>query len=77
MAEQLGVGGEQLIKRVLGHSDGSVDEKGAARQLDWDAMARLHAKGFISSPVGKTKSVALTEEGLRESQHLFEILFIR
>lgn len=24
IAEQLGVGGEQLIKRVLGHSDGSV-----------------------------------------------------
>ena len=24
IAEQLGVGGEQLIKRVLGHADGSV-----------------------------------------------------
>jgi integrase len=24
IAEQLGVGGEQLIKRVLGHNDGSV-----------------------------------------------------
>ena len=24
MAERLGVGGEQLIKRVLGHADGSV-----------------------------------------------------
>ena len=24
LAEQLGVGGEQLIKKVLGHSDGSV-----------------------------------------------------
>ena len=24
IAEQLGVGGEQMIKRVLGHTDGSV-----------------------------------------------------
>ena len=42
---------------------------------DWDAMGRLHEKGFISDPVGKAKSVTVTEEGLRRSEELFEKLF--
>ena len=28
-------------------------------------------EGFISDPVGKAKSVRLTDEGLRESERLF------
>jgi hypothetical protein len=62
-----------LALLYLGRHDGNR----AWKSFDWDAMARLHEKGLISSPVGKTKSVALTEGGLRESQRLFEILFIR
>ena len=38
---------------------------------DWNAMDRLHAKGMIGDPVGKAKSVWLTEEGLRRSRELF------
>jgi len=38
-------------------------------------MDRLHKKGFISNPVSKTKSVAFTESGLRESQRLLAELF--
>jgi hypothetical protein len=38
---------------------------------DWDAMDRLHAKGMLGDPVGKAKSVWLTEEGLRRSRELF------
>lgn len=45
------------------------------KSFDWDAMSRLHEKGFISNPVGKTKSVVLTEEGLRESERLLLALF--
>lgn len=30
---------------------------------DWDTLRRLHEKGLISDPVGKTKSVSLTEQG--------------
>jgi uncharacterized protein DUF6429 len=45
--------------------------------FDFDTLSRLHAKGFIESPVGKTKSVALTAEGLRESERLFETLFAK
>ena len=42
---------------------------------DWDAMNRLHEKGLISDPVGKTKSVILSERGLAESERLFKVLF--
>jgi Domain of unknown function (DUF6429) len=42
---------------------------------DWDALDRLHRKGMIGDPVGKAKSVVFTEEGLAESEPLFEKLF--
>jgi hypothetical protein len=44
---------------------------------DWDALDRLHRKGMIYDPVGKTKSVVLTDEGLAQSEHLFRKLFGR
>ena len=47
----------------------------AWKSFDWDVMARLHQQGFISDPVGKAKSVAFTEEGLRESERLLHTLF--
>jgi len=42
---------------------------------DWEALGRLHAKGYISDPVGKAKSVGLTEEGRRRAEALFGELF--
>jgi hypothetical protein len=42
---------------------------------DWDALGRLHQKGFIGDPVGKAKSVVLTPAGLARSQELFQTLF--
>ena len=42
---------------------------------DWAALNRLHEKGLIGDPVGKAKSVALTEEGRKRAQELFERLF--
>jgi hypothetical protein len=45
------------------------------KTFDWDAMNRLHAKGLISDPVGKGKSVALSERGLEESGRLLKALF--
>jgi hypothetical protein len=44
---------------------------------DWDAMDRLHRKGMIDNPVGRAKSVVLTDEGLSESKRLFKKLFER
>ena len=36
----------------------------AWKSFDWDAMNRLHEKDLISDPVGKAKSVLLSERGL-------------
>ena len=44
---------------------------------DWDALDRLHRKGMICDPVGKAKSVVLTEAGLAESERLFRVLFAK
>ena len=38
---------------------------------DWDTMERLHAKGLISDPKSKTKSVVLSDEGRKRSEALF------
>ena len=47
----------------------------AWKGFDWDAMERLYAKGLVSNPVGKARSVTLTDEGLRKSQYLLLELF--
>ncbi len=47
----------------------------AWKGFDWDVLGRLHAKGMIDNPVGKTKSVAFTEEGLQKAKALFEAMF--
>ena len=47
------------------------------KAFDWEAMGRLHQKGYISDPVAKAKSVLLTEEGARESERLMRELFGR
>ena len=49
----------------------------AWKGFDWDTLNRLHAKGLISNPVGKAKSVVLTDEGVRESERLFRQLFAK
>jgi Domain of unknown function (DUF6429) len=42
---------------------------------DWDVLDRLYRKGMICDPVGKTRSVVLTDEGLAASERLFKELF--
>jgi hypothetical protein len=42
---------------------------------DWDALKRLHEKGYIGNPVNKNKSVPLTEEGKARAEELFWKLF--
>jgi len=48
------------------------DRDRAWKSFDWDALNRLHERGLIGDPVNKAKSVVLTDEGLRESEGLFE-----
>jgi Domain of unknown function (DUF6429) len=54
---------------------GRYDDIRTWKTFDWQAMDRLHAKGIISDPVGKAKSVMFSEEGLRQSERLFNQLF--
>ena len=49
----------------------------AWKSHDWDALDRLHAKGYISDPKLKAKSVVLSPDGLRRARELFEQHFAR
>ena len=60
-----------LALLLLGLHDG----RHAWKSFDWDALDRLHAKGLISDPVGKAKSVMFTDEGLERARSLFRKMF--
>jgi Domain of unknown function (DUF6429) len=62
-----------LALLFLGRHEGAR----AWKSFNWAAMERLHAKGLISDPVGKAKSVVFTAEGLRQAEELFRNLFER
>ncbi|MVA64233.1 DUF6429 family protein [Agrobacterium vitis] len=47
----------------------------AWKGFDWATTDRLHQKGLIGDPVNKSKSLVLTDEGLRRSEELFRQLF--
>ena len=53
------------------------DGQRAWKGFDWEALERLHRKGMISDPVGRAKSVVLTDEGLRRSEGLLTALFAK
>jgi hypothetical protein len=50
------------------HDGGTRAWKG----MDWDAMNRLHDKGYIGNPKTKAKSVPLSEKGAALSEELFK-----
>lgn len=54
---------------------GLHDSRRAWKSFDWDALDRLHAKGLISDPVGKAKSVMFTDEGLERARSLLQEMF--
>jgi len=47
----------------------------AWKSHDWNALDRLHDKGFIGNPKGKAKSVVVTDAGKEHARQLFERLF--
>lgn len=56
----------------------SFTERGSTRAWkghDWDALNRLHQKGFISDPRSKAKSVIFADEGAQRAAQLFNKLF--
>lgn len=44
----------------------------AWKSLNWDSLDRLHARGLISEPWSKAKSVVLSEEGALLAAELCE-----
>jgi hypothetical protein len=60
-----------LALLLLGRHDGFRVWK----SFDWEAMDRLYERGLISDPVGRAKSVILTNEGLERAERLFKELF--
>lgn len=57
------------------HSSDRTEDVRTWKTFDWSVMERLHAKGHITDPVGKAKSVVFSKEGLKQAKHLFEELF--
>lgn len=53
------------------HEQGTRAWKG----MDWEAMNRLHEKGYIGNPKSKAKSVLLTQEGAKLSEEFFNKYF--
>ena len=49
----------------------------AWKAFDWEAMSRLHDKGYILDPVNKAKSVLLTEEGAARAEQLCRRMFCK
>ena len=60
-----------LALLLLGRHTGDRAWKG----FDWDAMNRLHERGYITDPRGRAKSVLFTEEGLARAERLLDELF--
>ena len=56
---------------------GLHDERRAWKGFDWATLERLHQKGMIGDPVGKTNSVVFSQDGLRRAEELFEAMFTR
>jgi hypothetical protein len=74
----MGLDEERIDEAVLGLLWLTLhDERRAWKGFDWEVLGRLHAKGLIADPVGRAKSVVLTDEGLRQSEALFQALFTR
>ena len=70
---------DEMILALLYLTISDEDSWGARtwKSHDWDAMDRLHAKGYISDPKSKTKSVVLSPEGKTRARELFERHFAR
>lgn len=47
----------------------------AWKGFDWDTLDRLYEKALIADPINKSKSAVLADDGLRESERLFEKYF--
>jgi hypothetical protein len=65
---------DEMVLALLYLTTFDEDEYGARawKGHDWEAMDRLHAKGYISDPKSKAKSVMVSVKGVKRSRKLFE-----
>ena len=72
---------DKVDDKVLALLNLTLFEQGSALRAwkghDWEALDRLHGKGYISDPKSKAKSVVMTEEGARRFRDLFERYFAK
>lgn len=57
---------------TLGSWSEGHSETRAWKGMDWDLLDLLHQKGWIGDPVGKQKSVVLTEQGIAAAESYLE-----
>jgi hypothetical protein len=65
---------DEMVLALLSLTMFEEDQDGARawKGHDWVAMDRLHAKGYVSDPKSKAKSVVVTVKGVQRSRELFE-----
>jgi hypothetical protein len=65
---------DEMVLALLCLTITEENEWGACtwKSHDWDALDRLHARGCISDPKSKAKSVVLSPEGLERARAAFE-----
>ncbi len=64
-----------LALLMLGLHGDKHDLARAWKSHDWNSLGRLYDAGYIHDPVGKSKSIAFTAEGLKRSEQLLNELF--
>lgn len=65
---------DEIVLALLGAHE--FEQGRVWKRIDFAAMDRLHAKGFILDPRGKQESVRLTEEGLVVAKQLAQKYFV-
>jgi hypothetical protein len=65
---------DEMVLALLSLTMFEEDQYGvrAWKGHDWVAMDRLHAKGYISDPKSKAKSVVVAVKGVQRCRELFE-----
>jgi hypothetical protein len=60
---------DKLAEAALAILSLSLHDHGRVwKGLDWDVLNLLYKKGWISDPIGKAKSVSLTQAGLEVAE---------
>lgn len=68
---------DEIVLALLWLTAFDVDESGGRtwKSHDWDVLDRLHAKGYISDPKSKAKSVVLGAEGVKRARRAIRAAF--